>query len=34
MHLAAEEAERLTRITDDLLLLARGDAGHLELRRG
>jgi signal transduction histidine kinase len=33
VHLAAEEAERLTRITDDLLLLARGDAGHLDLRR-
>ena len=32
--LAAEEAERLTRITDDLLILARGDAGHLDLRRG
>jgi signal transduction histidine kinase len=32
VHLASEEAERLTRITDDLLLLARGDAGHLDLR--
>ena len=29
---SAEEAERLTRITDDLLLLARGDAGRLDLQ--
>jgi signal transduction histidine kinase len=28
----AEEADRLTRITDDLLLLARGDAGRLDLQ--
>jgi two-component system OmpR family sensor kinase len=32
VRLAAEEAERLSRITDDLLLLARGDSGHLDLR--
>jgi signal transduction histidine kinase len=29
---AAEEADRLARITNDLLVLARGDAGQLELR--
>ena len=29
---AAEEADRLARITNDLLVLARGDAGRLELR--
>lgn len=29
---AAEEADRLARVTDDLLVLARGDAGRLELR--
>jgi signal transduction histidine kinase len=29
---AAEEADRLARITDDLLVLARGDAGQLSLR--
>jgi len=29
---SAEEAERLSRITDDLLVLARGDAGQLDLR--
>ncbi len=29
---SAEEAERLARITDDLLVLARGDAGQLDLR--
>jgi signal transduction histidine kinase len=29
---AAEEADRLARITDDLLVLARGDAGRLDLR--
>ena len=33
VRLCAEEADRLARITDDLLLLARGDSGHLELRR-
>lgn len=32
VHIAAEEADRLTRITNDLLVLARGDAGRLELR--
>jgi hypothetical protein len=32
VHTAAEEADRLTRITNDLLVLARGDAGRLELR--
>ena len=32
MHTAAEEADRLARITNDLLVLARGDAGRLELR--
>jgi signal transduction histidine kinase len=31
---AAEEADRLTRITDDLLLLARGDEAALSLRLG
>jgi two-component system, OmpR family, sensor kinase len=29
---AAEEADRLSRITDDLLVLARGDVGRLDLR--
>ncbi len=29
---SAEEADRLARITDDLLLLARGDASRLDLR--
>jgi two-component system, OmpR family, sensor kinase len=29
---SAEEAERLARITDDLLVLARGDAGQLDVR--
>ena len=29
---AAEEADRLARITDDLLVLARGDAGQLSVR--
>jgi signal transduction histidine kinase len=29
---AAEEADRLARITDDLLVLARGDAGRLDLQ--
>jgi signal transduction histidine kinase len=29
---AAEEADRLARITDDLMVLARGDAGRLELQ--
>lgn len=29
---SAEEADRLARITNDLLVLARGDAGRLELR--
>ncbi len=29
---ASEEADRLARITDDLLVLARGDAGRLDLR--
>jgi hypothetical protein len=29
---AAEEADRLTRITDDLLVLARGDAARLDLQ--
>jgi len=32
VQIAAEEADRLTRITNDLLVLARGDAGRLELR--
>jgi two-component system OmpR family sensor kinase len=32
VHTAAEEADRLTRITNDLLVLARGDAGRLELK--
>jgi two-component system OmpR family sensor kinase len=32
VHTAAEEADRLARITSDLLVLARGDAGRLELR--
>jgi len=32
VHASAEEADRLARITDDLLLLARGDAGQLDLR--
>ena len=31
---AAEETERLSRLADDLLLIARGDAGTLPLRRG
>jgi signal transduction histidine kinase len=29
---SAEEADRLTRITDDLLVIARGDAGRLDLQ--
>jgi len=33
VHSSAEEADRLIRITDSLLLLARGDAGRLGLRR-
>lgn len=32
MRAAAEEADRLSRITDDLLVLARGDTGRLSLR--
>jgi signal transduction histidine kinase len=32
VHAAAEEADRLARITGDLLMLARGDAGRLDLR--
>jgi len=32
VHTAAEEADRLARITSDLLVLARGDAGQLGLR--
>jgi hypothetical protein len=32
VHTSAEEADRLARITSDLLVLARGDAGRLELR--
>jgi two-component system, OmpR family, sensor kinase len=31
VHNCAEEADRLARITDDLLVLARGDAGRLDL---
>ena len=31
VHSCAEEADRLARITDDLLVLARGDAGRLDL---
>jgi two-component system OmpR family sensor kinase len=31
VHSCAEEADRLARITDDLLVLARGDAGQLSL---
>lgn len=31
VHSCAEEADRLARITDDLLVLARGDAGQLDL---
>ena len=31
---AAEETERLTRLAEDLLLIARGDRGTLPLRRG
>jgi signal transduction histidine kinase len=33
VHICAEEADRLARITDDLLVLARGDAGQLDLHR-
>ena len=33
VRLAAEEAERLSQITDDLLVLARGDSSGLDLRR-
>jgi two-component system, OmpR family, sensor kinase len=32
VHTAAEEADRLSRITDDLLVLARADASRLDLR--
>src|SRR6185437_2367126 len=32
VHTAAEEADRLARITSDLLVLARGDAGQIGLR--
>ena len=32
VRLCGEETERLARITDDLLLLARGDSGRLDLR--
>jgi signal transduction histidine kinase len=33
VHSCAEETDRLARITDDLLALARGDAGRLDLHR-
>lgn len=33
LQVAGEEADRLTLLTDDLLLVARSDSGHLELHR-
>ena len=33
VHSCAEEADRLARITDDLLVLARADAGRIDLHR-